>query len=39
MSSGRNQQNKIIEHQNKQIQKQYEMDLANYEYQYGLKKN
>ena len=39
MSSGRSSQNKIIEHQNKQIKKQYEMDLANYEYQYGLKKN
>ena len=29
----------MIEHQNEQIRKQYEMDLKNYEYQYGLKKD
>ena len=39
MSGGRSQQNKIIEHQNEQIQKQYEMDLKNYEFQYGLKQD
>tara|TARA_B100001939_G_scaffold106792_1_gene92317 strand:- start:9587 stop:11323 length:1737 start_codon:yes stop_codon:yes gene_type:complete len=39
MSGGRSQQNKIIEHQNEQIRKQYEMDLKNYEFQYGLKKD
>ena len=39
MSGGRSSQNKIIEHQNKQIKKQYEYDLKNYEFQYGLKKN
>jgi len=36
---GRSSQNKIIEHQNEQIQKQYEMDLKNYEFQYGLEKD
>jgi hypothetical protein len=39
MSGGRSQQNKIIEHQNEQIQKQYESDLKNYEFQYGLEKD
>ena len=39
MSSGRSSQNKIIEHQNEQIKKQYKLDLKNYEFQYGLKKN
>ena len=39
MSGGRSSQNKIIEHQNEQIQKQYEMDLKNYEFQYGLEKD
>ena len=37
MSGGRSSQNKIIEHQNKQIKQQYEMDLKNYEYSYGQK--
>ena len=36
---GRSSQNKIIEHQNEQIQKQYEADLKNYEFQYGLEKD
>ena len=35
MSSGRSQQNAIINHQNEQIRKQYEMDLKNYEFSYG----
>ena len=39
MSGGRSQQNKIIEHQNEQIKKQYEYDLKNYEFQYGLEKD
>jgi len=39
MSGGRSSQNRIIDHQNEQIRKQYEMDLKNYEYQYGLKKD
>ena len=39
MSGGRSQQNKIIDHQNEQIRKQYEMDLKNYEFQYGLTKD
>jgi len=39
MSGSRSQQNKIIEHQNEQIRKQYEMDLANYAFQYGLEQN
>ena len=39
MSGGRNQQNAIIDHQNAQIQKQYEMDLHNYKFQYGLQKD
>jgi len=38
MSTG-GSQNKIIDHQNKQIEKQYEYDLKNYEFQYGLKLN
>ena len=41
MSGGgsRSSTNKMIDHQNEQIRKQYEMDLKNYEYQYGLKKD
>ena len=39
MSGGRSSQNKIIEHQNEQIKKQYEYDLKNYEFQYGLEKD
>ena len=39
MSGGRSSQNKIIEHQNEQIRKQYEYDLKNYEFQYGLEKD
>ena len=39
MSGGRSSQNKIIDHQNEQIKKQYEMDLKNYEFQYGLKQD
>ena len=39
MSGGRSSQNKIIDHQNEQIRKQYEMDLKNYEFQYGLEKD
>jgi hypothetical protein len=39
MSGSRSSQNKIIEHQNEQIQKQYEADLKNYEFQYGLEKD
>jgi hypothetical protein len=39
MGGSRSSQNKIIEHQNEQIRKQYEMDLKNYEFQYGLKKD
>ena len=39
MSGGRSQQNRIIDHQNEQIRKQYEMDLKNYEFQYGLRKD
>lgn len=39
MSGGRSQQNQIIDHQNEQIRKQYEMDLKNYEFQYGLTKD
>ena len=39
MSGGRSSQNAIIDHQNEQIARQYEMDLANYEYQYGLAQN
>ena len=35
---GRSSQNRIIDHQNEQIRKQYEYDLKNYEFQYGLKK-
>ena len=35
MSGGRSQQNRIIDHQNEQIRKQYEMDLKNYEFSYG----
>jgi hypothetical protein len=39
MSGSRSSQNKIIEHQNEQIKKQYEYDLKNYEFQYGLEKD
>jgi hypothetical protein len=39
MSGSRSSQNKIIEHQNDQIKKQYEYDLKNYEFQYGLEKD
>jgi len=39
MSGGRSSQNKIIDHQNEQIRKQYEYDLKNYEFQYGLEKD
>ena len=39
MSGGRSSQNRIIDHQNEQIRKQYEMDLKNYEFQYGLRKD
>jgi len=39
MSGGRSSQNKIIDHQNEQIKKQYEYDLKNYEFQYGLEKD
>jgi hypothetical protein len=39
MSGSRSSQNKIIEHQNEQIQKQYESDLKNYEFQYGLEQD
>ena len=39
MSGGRSSQNKIIDHQNEQIKKQYEADLKNYEFQYGLEKD
>ena len=41
MSGGgsRSSTNRMIDHQNEQIRKQYEMDLKNYEYQYGLKKD
>jgi len=35
MSSGRSQQNAIIDMQNKQTAAQYELDLKNYLYQYG----
>tara|TARA_B100000212_G_scaffold161287_1_gene121233 strand:+ start:1248 stop:2945 length:1698 start_codon:yes stop_codon:yes gene_type:complete len=38
MSSG-GSTNKIIKHQNEQIKKQYEYDLKNYEFQYGLQLN
>jgi len=38
MSSGGGT-NDIINHQNEQIQKQYEYDLQAYQYQYGLQKN
>ncbi len=37
--SGGGSQNKIIDHQNEQIQKQYEMDLKNYKFNYGLQKD
>jgi hypothetical protein len=37
MSGSRSSQNAIINHQNEQIAKQYEMDLKNYEFQYGLR--
>ena len=39
MSGGRSSENRIIDHQNEQIQKQYEMDLHNYKFQYGLQKD
>ena len=40
MSGGsRSSTNKMIEHQNEQIRKQYEYDLKNYEFQYGLEKD
>ena len=35
--SGRSSQNAIIDHQNEQIQKQYAMDLRNYQFSYGKK--
>ena len=35
MSGGRGSQNAIIDHQNEQIRKQYDMDLKNYEFSYG----
>jgi hypothetical protein len=35
----RSQENEVKEHQNEQIRKQYEADLANYKFQYGLEKN
>ena len=35
----RSQENQVKEHQNEQTRKQYEADLANYKFQYGLQKN
>tara|TARA_R100000234_G_C4994763_1_gene177275 strand:- start:38 stop:1798 length:1761 start_codon:yes stop_codon:yes gene_type:complete len=35
----RSQENEVKEHQNEQTRKQYEADLANYKFQYGLEKN
>ena len=37
MSSGSKSTNKIIDHQNEQIAKQYDMDLKNYEFLWGQK--
>ena len=34
----RSQENQVKEHQNEQTRKQYEADLANYKFQYGLEK-
>ena len=39
MSGGRSAQNKIIDHQNEQQRRQYEYDLKNYEFQYGLERD